>query len=77
MIKVLDRLMVKSDTPVLVCDLFDDDVITNRLKTDIGIFDETSFSVGDVKSCFSPAISRTIMLRTDNDCSQINEIEFI
>lgn len=77
MIKVIEKLRITTENPVLVCDLFEDDVITNRLKTDIGIFGETSFSVGDVKSCFSPAASRTILLHTDQDCSTISEVEFI
>lgn len=77
MIKVKDRLRIKSSNPVLICDLFADDVITNRLKTDIGIFEESSFAIGDVKSCFSQPTSRTILLRTDKDCSKISEVEFV
>lgn len=77
MIKVIERLKTESLYTVLVCDLFSDDVITNRLKTDIGIFEESSFAIGDVKSCFSQPTSRTILLRTDKDCSEISEVEFI
>ena len=77
MINVKDILKMRSGMPVLVCDLFDDNVVTNKLKTDVGVFSKSDFSVGTVTACFSPVSSRTILLRTKRDCSGIKKIEFV
>ena len=63
--------------PVLVCDLFSDSDVTRRLKTDVGVFTMPDFIVGQGRECFSPQTSRTILLQTNKDCSQIKEVEFV
>ena len=77
MINVKEIIEMESGFPVLVCDLFDDKDVTNQVKTSIGLFDKSDFAVGAATACFAPPSSRTILLRTTEDCSGIKEIEFV
>ena len=77
MIAVKEMMKMESGMPVLVCDLFKDEDVTNRIRTDIGVFDSPEFAVGTVTACFAPPTTRTILLRTHKDCSGIKSVEFI
>ena len=77
MSKVVERFRLNSGEPVLICEWFDDDVITKQIKTDIGLFTEPEFALGTVTACFAPPTTRSIVIRTQKDCSKIKEIEFV
>lgn len=77
MINVKEILKMQNGFPVLVCDLFDDKDITKRIKTNTRMFEASDFEVGTTTACFAPSDSRTILLRTSEDCSGIKEIEFV
>ena len=77
MINVKEILKMQNGFPVLVCDLFNDADITKRVKTNLGVFEEPDFAVGTVTACFAKPDSRTILLRTTEDCSGIKEVEFV
>ena len=77
MINVKEIIEMESGFPVLVCDLFDDEDVTNHVKTSIGLFEKSDFAVGTITACFAPPSSRTILLKTNKDCSSIKEIEFV
>ena len=44
MIKVLDKLQLSKGT-VLVCEIFNTSDVTDRIKTNIGIFEKESFYI--------------------------------
>ena len=77
MIKVHEIINLNNGMPVLICDLFQDDVITDKLSTNIGDFLKKDFSVGQIHYCFSKPKSRTILLRTMRDCTEIHSIKFV
>ena len=74
MIKVLDRIKTKSGLILLVCEMFSDNIITNRIMTNVENYD--LFSVDPIMECFSKPKSRTIVLRQE-DVKNMNEIKFI
>lgn len=74
MIKVLDRIKTKSGLILLVCEMFSDNIITNRIMTNVENYD--LFSVDPITECFSKPESRTIVLRQE-DVKNMNEIKFI
>lgn len=77
MIKVKEVWKLQEDAIVLVCDVFGDNVITNKISTDIGEYEKPSFSVEAARKCFSEPKTRHIVLHTKEDCSNIRNIEFI
>lgn len=64
-----------SNATVLVCDLFDDSVITDTLITDAGIFNKGEFEVEHPTACFSEPKQRFIGIRKNN-LPIIHEIRF-
>lgn len=77
MLQVKEVWKLQEDKVVLVCDVFRDDIITNRIFTDVGEYEGSRFRVGIVKKCFSEPKTRDIILHTKEDCSIIRNIEFI
>lgn len=77
MVKVNEAWKLQENSIVLVCDMFEDDIITNKISTDIGEFEKPSFSVEAAKKCFSEPKTRDIVLHTKKDCANIRNIEFI
>ena len=77
MLKVHGVMKLENGMPVLICDLFQDNEVTNKLSTDIGEFSENEFAIGQIRSCFGPPKTRTILLRTHEDCSKIKNISFV
>jgi hypothetical protein len=76
MIKVLDKLQLSKGT-VLVCEIFNTSDVTDRIKTNIGIFEKENFYIDDIKNCFSEPHTRNIVIRKNIDCSKITELDFI
>ena len=76
MIKVLDRLQLSKYT-VLVCEIFNTSDVTDRIKTNIGIFEKEDFYIDDIKNCFSEPNTRNIVIRKNIDCSKITDLSFI
>ena len=75
MIAVKDTLQLKGIT-VLVCELFGDDVVTDKLETDAGVFSGGDFVVEDNKDCFSAVNTRNIVIRKAVIPQKINQIRF-
>ena len=74
--KVLDKIKTR-DRTVLICELFNDDVVTDRLKTNIGILNYDEFKVEQPRGCFSKPKASMIILKGNIDTSKIEEIDFI
>ena len=51
MLQVKEVWKLQEDKVVLVCDVFRDDIITNRIFTDVGEYEGSRFRVGIVKKC--------------------------
>ena len=64
-----------SNATILVCDLFDDSVITDTLITDVGIFNKGDFEVERPTACFSKPKVRFIGIRKKN-LPPVHEIRF-
>ena len=73
-INVIEVFEIPNAT-ILVCDLFDDNVITDTLTTDIGIFNKDEFAVEHVTACFGEPKQRIIGIRKKN-LPAIHEIRF-
>lgn len=76
MINVRERLKLKKGT-ALVCDLIDPEAVTNKLATEIGIFEFPKFEVSATTACFSAPQTTLILLKTDKDCSVVNKVKFL
>ena len=72
--KVLEIFEISNAT-ILVCDLFDDSVVTDTLVTDVGIFNKEEFEVERATACFSEPKSRIVGIRKNN-LPPIHEIRF-
>ena len=64
-----------SSATILVCDLFDDSIITDTLITDIGVFYKDEFAVEHPTACFSEPKQRVVGIRKKN-LPIIHEIRF-
>lgn len=59
---------------ILVCEIFEDDIITNKLQINNMTVDK--FVVEPVKNCFSIPTTRNIVL-SNYDGDKITDIEFV
>lgn len=75
MIRVLEIMKIGNGRTALVCDMFEDKVVTNRISSNIGYFD--SFVVEKPKYCFSQPTTRNIVLFGSGDYSSVNKIRFV
>lgn len=75
MIKVLEIKPSKTDT-MLICEKFDNDKVTDILKTNIGNFFKGEFTIGKYTYCFNEPTASIIFIRGNKDCSKIKEVEF-
>ena len=64
-----------SNATMLVCDLFDDCIITDKLITDIGVFHKGEFSVEQLTVCFGKPNYRIIGIEKKN-LPQIHTVRF-
>ena len=74
MIQVREITQLNSNTTVLVCDMFSDDIVTKTIKTNFGTV--CNFVVETPKECFSVPKTRDVLVY-GLGCTEINEIEFI
>ena len=63
--KVIEIFEISNAT-ILVCDLFDDSVITDTLITDVGVFNKDEFAVEHATACFSEPKQRFVGIRKKN-----------
>ena len=74
MIQVMDTVQLKEKGTLLVCEVFADEIITETIKTNIGVFH--NFAVEMIKECFSKPKTRDLLVY-GGDYTKIKEIEFI
>ena len=74
MIKVIEVFEISNAT-ILVCDLFDDSIITDTLITNIGVFNKDEFAVEHATACFGEPKHRFVGIRKKN-LPIIHEIRF-
>ena len=73
--KVLETLQFQDDTVGLVIPVFPDEVITDRIKTNLGVFGKDRFVVSSPSHCFSEPRTRIIAVKGVKE--EIVEIDFI
>ena len=61
---------------VLVCEMFDDSEVTDKIVTNAGIFVKPDFEVENVKACFGTPTTRNIVIKRTNFDSKIEEFKF-
>ncbi len=71
----VNEVFETSNATILVCDLFDDDKITDILITDIGTFNKDEFAVERATTCFNEPKQRMIGIRKKN-LPTIYEVRF-
>ncbi len=74
MIKVLENIKGKNIT-ILVCNWFDDKIVTDILQTDAGCFNSTIFEVSPMNFCFSKPTTRHIVIKKTFE-RKINHVNF-
>lgn len=74
-IKVNEAFRLNAPATVLICELFPNEIVTTVLESNIG--KHRDFVVFPIRSCFSPAKSRNIVLVGNTDYSGIKHIRFI
>lgn len=77
MLTVKDSFEINNKITVLVCDMFTDDVVTNTLQTNEGLFARNEFAVEKVKYCFGTPTTREIVIRKTNLTGKIKSVDFI
>ena len=73
MAKVLDVFKLKSGYSVLICSKIAES--SGNLITSIGTFPPGEYEIADGTSCFSESVS-AVILKTERDCSHIEERRF-
>ena len=75
MVIVKESFAINNAT-VLVCEMFDNDIVTDQLITSVGNFKKGDFVVEDSKSCFSNPSTRNIVIKRVSLSNQIDKIAF-
>lgn len=75
--KVLETLNLSYGYTVLITEWFDDNIITNKLLTNIGVLEKSNFYVEHPRPCFSNPTNRLITLRKHFHKGEITTVEFI
>ena len=76
--KVLEVFPVKKGIWNIVCDIYKDSEITEKIQTDIGAFDSSSFWCENVMNCFTEAKTRGILLQTNKkEVHKIKNVLFV
>ena len=71
---VYETMKIRDDVTALVCDRYQDDEITEKVKSNLGI--HTNFRTEDLRDCFCSCKTRILYIVGEN-VSGITEIEFI
>lgn len=72
--RVHDMVIIRDDVTALVCDRYQDDEITRKVKSNLGI--HTNIRAEDVRDCFCSYRTRILYI-IGEDVSDITEIEFV
>lgn len=75
MIKVKEILKLNNDMTILVCDVFEDDIITKTIESNVG--KHNKIEVEKISACFSKPQTRNIIVYGLEDHSNIDRIRFI
>jgi len=75
MIKVKETFELNSEATVLVCEMFEDDIITTKIKSNIGHINR--FEVEKIKNCFSVPATRNIVVFNLLKGDVVKNIEFV
>lgn len=72
--RVHDMVIIRDDVTALVCDRYQDDEITGKVKSNLGI--HTNIRAEDVRDCFYSCRTRILYI-IGEDVAGITEIEFV
>ena len=75
MIYVREKFRLKTNHVVRACNIFQDDIITEKIETEAGV--HTRFEVLQPKCCFGKPDDRHIVLSDIEDFSGIKTVRFI
>lgn len=74
---VKQSFTIEKGFTVLVCEAFDDEIITDRLLTNVKIFEIGEFTVEKAISCFGKPQTRNILIKQTYLDNEIKQFEFI
>ena len=75
MINVKETFKLNTGETVLVCEMFEDDIVTNKIESNVG--DITGFEVEKPKNCFGTSMTRNIVVfNLPNECV-VNNLMFV
>lgn len=75
MIAVKEVFKINKNATVLVCDMFSDDVIKEKIQSNMGQHEK--FEVETPRYCFSEPKTRNIVLFGHGDFSDVKTVKFI
>ena len=75
MINVKETIELNKNHTILVCEMFEDSLVTDRIKSNIGVHE--SFEVEKTKLCFSNPATRNIVMFNDPDSKNIKRLQFL
>ena len=75
MISVKETIRLDKRIVILICEMFDNKIVTDTISSNIGLFKD--FEINNVKACFSIPTTRIITVFTKEDCSNMKSIDFI
>ncbi len=77
MLSVIETHLLEKGKWILICDMFNDEVITNQLSVNGQLFSKTDFEVERPKDCFSLSATRNIVIFTDMRCENLKSVSFV
>jgi len=75
MINVKETIELNRNCTILVCEMFEDGLVTDKIRSDVGVHE--SFEVEKLKLCFSVSATRNIVMFNDPNSKNIKEIQFL
>lgn len=75
MIRVKETMKLNNNYTVLICDMFNDNIVTDKIESNLGIHE--NFEVEGVKACFSIPKSRNIVIFDNLEGNDIRAIRFL
>ena len=75
MINVKEMFKLNTEATVLVCEMFNDDIITKKIHSNVGLI--SRFEVEKAKNCFSASATRNIVAFNLPEGYIVKNFEFV